>query len=106
VSEQRCAHGFLRSVIPCPSCDGGLSPNAKARENASQWQQHGATARRGQAQPHGLTGTYRCNCCGMTKPLSEFYVARGSRLGHQGRCKSCDNNKRVQRLQRSRGPYV
>jgi hypothetical protein len=62
-------------------------------------------ARLSGAEPHGLVGTYRCNCCGLTKPKSEFYISRGDPRGHQSRCKLCDNNKRTQRLKLARG-YV
>jgi hypothetical protein len=103
--EQRCPCGFLRSKVKCPTCDGGLSPNAKPREHASASRPASRPARRGTAVPHGLVGEYECSSCHRTKPLSEFYISRAHPSGHQSRCKACDNNKRVQRLQRARS-YV
>jgi hypothetical protein len=108
VAEQPCPCGFLRSVQPCPTCDGGLSPNARTRENTSD-RLAASSASRTRAQgsePHNLQGTYQCGGCGMTKPKTDFYISRTSRLGHQHKCKVCDNNKRAATLQRARGRYV
>lgn len=95
MTEQRCSHGFLRSVVPCPACDPRLTERvALAAAEPSR-----AVARpRGHGEPHALVGAYRCRGrCGQVKPLSEFYISRTSKRGHQRMCKACDNNKRVGR---------
>jgi hypothetical protein len=103
----RCTHGFEREVVPCPTCDGGKTKEPRAWAPSTRRAYRAAThARRNQAEPHNLVGEYQCSSCGRTKPLSEFYISRSHSMGHQSRCKTCDNNKRVQRLQRARVPYA
>jgi hypothetical protein len=46
------------------------------------------------AKPHGLVGTYVCIVCRKEKPKAAFYACRTHSLGHQTRCKVCDNSKR------------
>jgi hypothetical protein len=95
VSEQRCSHGFLRSVQPCPVCDAGKSSEPKAWSSATRREYRASTRERWNAsQPHGLVGEFQCVRCGFTKPLSEYYISRSSPRGHQSRCKTCDNDKR------------
>lgn len=31
----------------------------------------------------------RCKCCGVMKPLDEFYANRACKDGHEGTCKAC-----------------
>lgn len=101
--EQRCPHGFLRSVVPCPVCGGNGAKSPVAWSSERRRGYRAAThARRNAAEPHNLAGEYECSSCGHTKPLSEFYISRSHPSGHQSRCKTCDNNKRTARLQRRR----
>lgn len=102
----RCDHGFERSVVPCPVCDQG-KPERAATSASSLTRAAKPTLRRvrGQGEPITEAGSYRCNSCGLTKPLSEFYRSRTNNRGHQHKCKTCDNNKRTERIQRERG-YV
>jgi hypothetical protein len=95
VSERRCGHGFLRSVVACPACDLG-----KARFERETSERTGSVRSRTR-HPAAVVqreGSYRCRACGVEKPLTEYYISRTSRLGHQSRCKVCDNNKRSERL--------
>ena len=36
-----------------------------------------------------IVGMKRCKKCGITKPFSEFYLAKGMRDGHRSECKEC-----------------
>ena len=93
--ETRCKHGFLRSVVPCPSCD-----RRKARVVTES-----SVRVRGQGEVVAREGSFRCRGCGVEKPLSEYYVSRTATRGHQSSCKDCDNRKRVEHLKQGRG-YV
>lgn len=44
-----------------------------------------------------MTDTKACTCCGITKSLGEFYLARGYRLGVRSECKSCLRSKQANR---------
>ncbi len=91
--ETRCKHGFLRSVVPCPSCD-----RRKARVVAES-----SVRVRGQGEVIAREGSFRCRGCGVEKPLSEYYVSRTLTRGHQSRCRACDGNKRANRYRAERG---
>ena len=79
----RCEHGFV-----APLCVVCHVPTRLLRK----------TRPIGNAEPVSRAGAYRCRFCGQTKPLSEFYIMRSSSLGHQSRCKTCDNRTRGQRM--------
>jgi hypothetical protein len=92
----RCKHGFEREVVPCPECDPRAARDFTVRTEAQSRERNArAYARkRGQGETVDRPGTYVCRGCGQEKPLSEFYVSRNTKLGHQSRCKVCDNSAR------------
>ena len=102
----RCDHGFERSVVPCPTCDHGVSERAADRaEGLTRPAKPTLRRVRGQGEPNTREGSFRCRKCRELKPLADFYICRSSRRGHQSMCKACDNSKRTARIHRERG-YV
>lgn len=95
--EGRCDHGFLRSVVPCPVCDRGISETAADRAEGLTRPVHAKGRVRGQGEVITRGGTYRCRKCNEKKALRDFYVCRSRARGHQSMCKTCDNNKRGER---------
>lgn len=80
---KRCSHGFLSPL--CEVC------HVQARRQAS-------IRKRGNGECCTLPGMFCCIQCGANKPLSEFYLSRTMKRGHQSRCKRCDNSERVKRV--------
>jgi hypothetical protein len=105
VPEFRCRHGFLRSQVKCPACDASDLERERRENQLRKYElaRDPSAPRRPKAEATNLNGTYTCKTCGQTKPLSEFYVSRTEKRGHQSRCKACDNNKRTQANIRQRG---
>lgn len=97
MAEVRCPHGFMRSVVPCDECPPmPKAARTKATRAVSSERRSVRGARpRGQGEPNKLVGTYVCTACRVEKPLSEFYLSRTTKQGHQSRCKVCDNNMRL-----------
>lgn len=53
--------------------------------------------------PQGGAVTKKCSCCGIEKPLDEFYRLKTSRDWYRGRCKICDDARaRARRIERAR----
>lgn len=93
--EQRCDHGFLRSVAPCPICDLPKVVRARIQQNERTRASYREFKKRTRKPPEVVqrTGTYVCRKCGVEKALTEFYVSRTTPQGHQSRCKACDNDR-------------
>ncbi len=53
-----------------------------------------------------LSTTYRCGCCGLAKPRSDFYAKRSSRNGHSGWCKACDRLRACVRFHNRRAMLI
>jgi hypothetical protein len=83
----RCSHGFLAGLCVMPRCR-----HAEPRPTRNQRSTR-VLLRTNRPAPDGF---YCCTRCGLTKPIEEFYVSRQSKMGHQSRCKPCDNLSRTE----------
>lgn len=92
--ETRCPCGFLRSVVPCERCPPVPRTRSPRVRGARASRSVRGARPRGQGEPNTMSGCYVCAACRIEKPLSEFYLSRTEKRGHQSRCKSCDNNMR------------
>jgi hypothetical protein len=82
----RCSHGFLAGLCVLPRCSYSESVTMGSRATSPP--------RRPRIVQDAPEGFYICTLCGRTKPLEEFYTSRSDKLGHQSRCKVCDNRTR------------
>lgn len=63
--------------------------------NKAQWQYQKKTAKK--SEPEIPAGYKKCSCCGEVKPLSEFWVNKNLKGGHETQCKDCLNKKRKEK---------
>jgi hypothetical protein len=88
--------------VPCPTCNPGESERVSVRAEVRHRPNNAAVRPRGQGERITREGTFRCRACHVEKPLSDFYVSRSLKRGHQSWCKRCDNDKRAANLRGAR----
>lgn len=95
MGETRCPHGFMRSIVPCVECGPlPVAPKQLRKRVPGSGRNPKRCRLRGDGEPNKMRGEYTCTFCRVTRPLSEFYLSRTTKQGHQSRCKDCDNNLR------------
>lgn len=95
----------ITAFLPSPLHDDRLAPSCTPclRERAAADRAE-REKRLAAAKAKAPTESKRCNCCGKTKPLTNFSLHRTARDGHRKACKTCVKANRTQPTTKPRAP--